>query len=117
MPEYLITFTAYIDARKRPENFPRVIQDKVVASFDSGPLLVDFVNKRVAVYAQNQGMGVTLDQDLIEDLSIIDTNRIWVPMHMITHFTATYKAITGEMPQVSALGLTEMPSGKEVVKH
>ena len=115
--DYILTFTGYIDERKRPERFPRVIEDKIIWSFDKTEDLVNFVNNRVALYAKNQGMGVTLDEKVIEDLSIVDTNRMWVPLHMITHMTATYKAITGEMPQVSIAGVTEMPSGKEVVKN
>ncbi len=117
MLNYVVTFTGYIDQRKRPENFPTNIQDVVVGPFETSAHLVDFVNKRVALYAANQGMGVTLDQNLMEDLRIVDTNRMWVPMHMITHFTASYKSLTGEVPQISASGEVSLLSGKQIVKH
>jgi len=117
MPDYIVTFTAYIDENKRPENFPKVIKDVLAVSFDTGLQLVDFVNKRNEMYNRNQGMGVNLDPGSLEDLSIIDTKRVWVPMHMITYLTAAIKPVTGEMPQITDAGITEMPSGKEVVKH
>jgi hypothetical protein len=115
--DYIITFTGYIDERKRPENFPRKIEDVQVVSFPDGDALVNYVNKRVFMYAANQGMGVAIDKGAMEDMRIIDTNRMWVPTHMITHITATYKTIMGEMPQVAANGITEMPSGKDIVKN
>ncbi|SRR6266446_9632311 len=117
MPDYVITFTGYIDERKRPENFPRTVQDVIAGPFETPAHLVNFVNERVALYAKNQGMGVTLDKSLMEDLRIVDTNRIWVPMHMITHFTAVYRAVVGEIPQISTSGEVSLPSGKEIVKH
>lgn len=115
--DYIVTFTAFIDERKRPERFPKVIKDVLPVTFNNGTELVNFVNARNEMYNRNQGMGVNLDPGSLEDLSIIDTKRVWVPMHMITHLTASIKALTGEMPQITNAGITEMPSGKEVVKH
>ena len=117
MPDWIVTFTGYIDERKRPERFPRVIKDVLAVSFQNSIELVNFVNARNEMYNRNQGMGINLDPSALEDLSIIDTKRVWVPMHMITHLTATIKNVIGEMPQISDAGITEMPSGKDVVKH
>lgn len=117
MPSWVVTFTGYIDENKRPESFPKIIKDIMVVTFETGKELVEFVNLRNQLYNRNQGMGVPLDASALEDLTIIDTDRVWVPMHMITYLTAAVKPVTGELPHITEEGIVSMPSGKGVVKH
>lgn len=117
MPTYLFQFTGYIDERKRPENFPRAIHDVLLWDCPNQQAIVDFVNNRCAMYTKNQGMGVRLDAFALETLGILDTDRAWVPMHMITYLTAIHKPIVGEIPGLAEGGEVENPSGKPLVKQ
>lgn len=115
--DYLVTLSAHIDEHQRPESFPKVIKDTSFITIGTIEELLKFVNNRVLFYAQTNGFTGVLDASKMEDLRVVDTNRVWVPMRMITHITPFYKQITGEMPQISALGNTELASGKDVVKN
>ena len=117
MPTYLFQFTGYIDERKRPENFPRVIHDIILWDCPNQQSVVQFVNDRCAMYTKNQGIGVRLQPFDLETSGILQTDRAWVPMHMVTHLTAVHKPITGELPVLAENGETEMPSGAPVVKQ
>lgn len=102
--EYLFTFTAYIDERKRPEGFPKVIYDKIIWNCQNNEEIVKFVNNRCALYTMNHGIGVRINPDALEDLGIVNTDRMWVPSHMITHLTATFRLITDANKQISETG-------------
>lgn len=115
MPTFLFQFNGYIDERKRPENFPRVIHDILLWDCPNQQAVVNFVNDRCAMYTRNQGMGVKLDPYALETLGVLDTDRAWVPMHMITYLTAVHKPIVGELPGLAEDGQTVMPSGASVV--
>ena len=117
MTDFIVILTAHIDERVRPEGFPKIIKDSTLVSFDNIEGLLKFVNNRVLFYAQTNGFTGVLDSSKMEDLRVVDTNRVFVPMRMITHITPFYKQVSGEVPFVTAEGGTELPSGKDVVKH
>ena len=115
--DHLITFNFYIDERKRPENFPRVLHDLVLVQADSKEGLVNAVNTESLKYVRMQGVSVRKDPYAVEQPNVLDTNRMFVPIHMWTHFDADVKSVTGEMPFVDKTGLASFASGKEVVKN
>ena len=117
MADYLITFNFYIDERKRPENFPRILHDLVLIHADSKQAVVDAVNTESLKYIRMQGVSVRKDPYAPEQPDKVDTARMFVPIHMWTHFDADVKTVTGEMPVVDKTGLASFTSGKEVVKH
>jgi hypothetical protein len=117
MPDWLITFNFYIDERKRPENFPRVLHDLVFVKADSKEAVVEAVNTESFKYIRLQGVSVRKDPYAVEQPDVLDTARMFVPMHMWTHFDADVKPVTGEMPVLDKTGLASFISGKEVVKN
>jgi hypothetical protein len=118
MAEYFVRFTAYIDERKRPENFPHQVHDTITLRVDSAKQLGDIVNARCAAYHQSQGMAVSIEPEDAEKMGLGEINRIFVPSHMWTHMTLSMvKPIIGENPQISETGEITLPSGKEVVKQ
>lgn len=115
--EYLITFVFHIDERKRPENFPKELRDLVMITSDSKQGLVNAINTESVKYIRMQGVSVRKDPYAAEDPNKLDTERMFVPLHMITHFEAEVKTITGEPAVIDSTGLASLPSGKEVVRH
>ena len=115
--DFLVTFIFHIDERKRPEGFPRQVRDLVMINSDSKQGLVTAVNTESLKYIRMQGVSVRKDPYAAEDPNKLDTERMFVPLHMITHFEADVKTITGEPAVVDQTGLASFPSGKEAVKH
>jgi hypothetical protein len=122
MSDYLIKFIGHINERKRPENFPREIYDLLFVRIDEKvgkDGLVNAVNTESMKYIRLQGMTVRMvDPEQMEDLTKIDTERMYVPMHMITHITAEVSGpIVGNAPIVDSTGLASMPDEKKQVKN
>jgi hypothetical protein len=115
--DHLITFNFYIDERKRPENFPRVLHDLVLIKADSKQAVVDAVNTESLKYIRMQGVSVRKDPYAPEQHGVLDTARMFVPIHMWTHFDADVKPVTGEMPVVDKTGLASFTDGRDVVKN
>lgn len=115
--DYLITFVFHIDERKRPENFPKQIRDLVMINSDSKQGLVNAVNTESVKYIRMQGVSVRKDPYAAEDPNKLDTERMFVPLHMITHFEAEVKTITGEQAVIDQTGLAALPSGKDIVRN
>lgn len=117
MSDYLITFTGYIDERKRPENFPRTIKEMIFVSADTNEQVVKAVNDYSLQYIRAQGMSVRNDPTSMEDSTILDTSRRWVPMHMLTHFDAKVKQITGKIPMFDKEGRIELDDDDKPVRN
>jgi hypothetical protein len=115
--DFLITFTGHIDERKRPENFPHKIYDLLLIAADNKDGVVKAINDYSKNYIRNGGMSVRIDPYAQEDPSVLDTDRMFVPLHMLTYFTADVKQISGEIAGVDLAGSASMPSGKAVVKN
>jgi hypothetical protein len=101
MAQFLITFTGHVDETRRPEDFPKKIFDLLLILADDNDGVVKAVNDHSKNYIRNQGMSVRMDPSATEDASVLDTNRMWVPLHMLTHFTADVKQITDETSMMS----------------
>ncbi len=62
-----------------------------------------------------QGVSVRKDPYALEDPNKLDTERMFVPMHMVTHFEAEVKTVSGEPAVVDSMGLASLP--KDAVKN
>jgi hypothetical protein len=117
MADYLVKIIGHIDERKRPENFPKEIHIlEAVANADK-KFLVDFVQKQMKNIVYVQGMGVSRDPAAMQDPNKLDTNRMFVPMHMLTHIDAEVTELQQEIPLVDENNNTVLCSGKDVVKN
>jgi hypothetical protein len=88
MPDYMVKIIGHIDVHRRPQGFPEnAIQVHVVQNVDKAGLL-DFVVKRTREIIYLQGMITSLDPAALIDPEKIDTNRAFVPMHMLTHLSS-----------------------------
>ena len=86
LSSYFVDFTAYIDERKRPENFPHVIHDKqVLKDVESIPHLQFLVNERFIKLVSAVGIVAMKDEDIVDEGVITFDRRVFVPWHMITH--------------------------------
>lgn len=95
MSSYFVVYTAYIDERKRPENFPRYVQIReVYDNIESTDHLKHAVNTYVTKMASAPGIVVFKDPDEIVDTSLITFDkRRFIPWHMITHVEMTAKVM------------------------
>lgn len=111
MTEYFVTFTAYIDERKRPENFPKKIHSLAIVQADTVDQLVKNVNNLlVEAIVKNQGMAVPIEIAKMEKVGQLDfSNRMWVPLHMITHIVPSINIITPESVALPGMEITETP--------
>jgi hypothetical protein len=88
MPDYMVKIIGHIDVHKQPQGFPAdVYQIHVLQNVDKAGLL-DYVLKRTREIIYLQGMAVSLDPAAMIDPEVIDTNRAFVPMHMLTHLSS-----------------------------
>lgn len=86
LSSYFVDFIAYIDERKRPENFPHEIHDKQVFEVESIPHLQFVVNERFIKLVSSSGMVVLKNEaDITEEGKVSFDKRVFVPWHMITH--------------------------------
>ena len=126
--DYLITAIGHIDETRRPRyidegrepkiEFPKKIYDlHFIRTDGSDQMLVDEVNKKSAQYVRNNGMSVRFDPFGSEDMTKVTSDRMWVPMHMITHITVLFAPIVAEVPGFDVSGQLVNPSGKPIVKQ
>ena len=95
MPSYLFEFTANIDERKRPENFPNEIYVREqYPEIENDHQLQELFNSRFVTMIKNPGLVVFPDESEIIQTSLTFDRRIFVPWHMITHFRGRVKLIT-----------------------
>jgi hypothetical protein len=83
---YFVNFVGFIDERKRPEGFPRKINDKQVFEVESLQHLQSMVNDRFIKLVSQSGLVVMKDDTEIQDENKLTFDkRVFVPWHMITH--------------------------------
>src|SRR5579863_699282 len=94
--KYFIVFSAYIDERKRPEGFPKVVKSSSIVQVDSPEeLILQVEGLLYKNFVQHQSVGVHRDPSKVENLGQIDIgNRMWVPLHMITCVIPNISLIT-----------------------
>lgn len=97
---YLITFIGHIDERKRPENFPRQIIEQLIVEAETKDQIVSAVNDYSMKYIKVQGMSVKRDPAGVTDVAKIDTDRMFVPMHMITYIEAKHQIVITPAPEL-----------------
>ncbi len=76
--------------------------------------LVDQLEGFTKAIISLQGMAVRNEPGAMQDFSKLDLERMWVPMHMITHINAKVEALTGETPITDPDGKLVDKAGKEV---
>ena len=112
---YMITFFGHIDVAKRPIGFPDVVHELIVINTTNIDAIVKAANDASQRYIRDQGMSVGLKPHLPDEVGKLDLDRVWVPMHMITHITLSVRTVEGEVPQMSTpAGDLKFPSGKDL---
>jgi hypothetical protein len=119
MADYLVTFVFEIDETRRPRDikFPKKLFDPIMVAADSKKALIEAVNNHSVTYIRMQGVSVRTDPYAMEKSNEVDVHRMFVPFHMITHFYAEVKPISGEVPLIDEAGVVSMLSGKDIVKQ
>lgn len=84
---YFADFTAYVDARKRPENFPREVHvHETYGDVENIDHLKAIVNDRFIKMVSSAGLVVLKDPfDILDVSRVTFDKRRFVPWHMLTH--------------------------------
>jgi hypothetical protein len=113
--ECVLTIIGHIDVHKRPQGFPEVIKQVVHVDVETKQQLLQQIEGFTNAIINMQGMAVRNDPAALQDFSKLDLERMWVPMHMITHINAEIVAITGETPTTDPDGKLINKAGKEAI--
>jgi len=120
MPDYLFEYTAFIDERKRPENFPSVVYIREqYRGIDTAENLRELYNQRFKTFVANPGIVVYPDETIIDTTDVSFDQRVYVPWHMITHFQGRVKPLVGPKVDASPFDLIpeeEPNSGKDKIQ-
>ena len=102
---YFVIFTAHVDERRRPENFPHKVHVKeVFDDVESIPHLQFLVNDKFLKLIASQGLVVLKNEDEpLEQGRITFDKRIYVPWHMITHMELDVKHIAPKPASLAEL--------------
>jgi hypothetical protein len=118
---YMITFFGHIDATRRPRNekgeftFPEVVRDLIFVQAGSIDAVVQAANDASHKYIKDNGMSVGTKPHLPDVVNRLDTERVWVPMYMITYISLEVKTVEGEIPQmINSGGDLKFSSGKDL---
>ena len=117
MSDYLLTFRGYVDENKRPDDFPCIIEDLVFIHANTQDEVAKSVNVYSLYYVKLQGMPMCKNPHSMEDFSALDSGRMWVPMHMLTHFDVEVRQITGKMPIFDKEGRIELDGDEKLVQN
>jgi hypothetical protein len=99
LSKYFVDFTAYVDERRRPENFPKEVHDKQVFEVESIPHLQYLVNERFIKLVTSAGMVVLKDEDEpLEEGKITFDRRVFVSWGILTHMTVSVRLISDGTP-------------------
>jgi len=112
--EFLVTLLGHIDETRRPDGFPKVLRQVFNFKVDTREELADAVSQATRAIIVTNGMLSQDDPDHL-DATKFTTNRMWVPMHMITHIRAEVKDVHGESPAFDKDGKLVTRDGKEVM--
>lgn len=114
--DYMVKFIAAIDERKRPENFPRSVFAIGTYSAADNRQLAGQINDEMMGILQMHGMMISTDPAATIDMMKVTTEgRVFVPMHMITHFRTEVKSMS-PMPLPVDTGVLD-PQGKKIVEY
>lgn len=118
MADFMMEWEAHIDERKRPEGFPHsVFVREQYQNIESDDQLKQIFNNRVKQMVTNPGLVVFPEDESIDASKLTFDQRIFVPWHMITHFSGRVKIVTpaqqAEIPLESLLPQDPAPTEKE----
>jgi hypothetical protein len=118
MPSYTAKFIAAIDERKRPEGFPKSVYCIGTYLAQNNSHLAEQLNNEMNTIIQQQGMMISTDPEATIDLSNVLVsleNRVFVPIHMITHIRTQVKMM-GAMPIPVSTGVLTT-DGKSTIEY
>ena len=113
--ECVITLFGHIDVTKWPQGFPPEIKQVFHVDVETKEQLINQLDGFIRAIIQMQGMAVRSDPAAMQDFSKLDLQRMWVPMHMLTHINATIHTLTGETPTTDSDGKLVDKTGKETL--
>jgi hypothetical protein len=121
MSNYFVKFTAPMDQRKRPENFPdEVSVVNLFYNVQNTEHLKQLVNQKFVELVTSAGLVVMKDPNAVIEQNMVSFDkRIFVPWHMLTSLTVEVKNLVEapeRNPQDSIVPPEEPPaSEKEIV--
>lgn len=103
MSNYLVEFTAYVDERRRPENFPHEIHvQDIFENVESITQLQYLVNDKFVKLVSSAGLIALKDPDEpLESGVITFDRRMFVSWGILTHMTVSVKQITEPASSIS----------------
>lgn len=107
---YLLTFIGHIDVHKKPDGFPHHVSDTRVVTSDTAAGAVQAINDGYMVYVRMLGMHVRMDPAKLEAINALEYDRVWVPMHMITHITHALQPIQDTKAVMNITSGMELPA-------
>jgi hypothetical protein len=126
MPDYVIRIFGHIDENKRPrevskdfpKGFPSKVREDTYIQAENSQGVFKSINDEITKYLRLTGMWVRRDPDEFLDAKKLEIfDRMFVPLHMITHITADFQMLAAEIPMVDQSGTAFLTSGKELVRH
>jgi hypothetical protein len=123
MSDYLVRITGHIDENKRPrgvskdfpQGFPQWVREDTYIQVQQAQGVMKHIADEVTKYVRVQGMWVRKNPDLQQDANKLENeDRMFIPMHMITHITSAFQILNAEIPMVDEGGRVFFPSGKNV---
>lgn len=114
MAQYHTVITGRVVDLKRPDGMPREIHQVFLDDVENPNQLKELIMARTNLIVGMGGMLVALDPFHTTVRKGIDTNRIWVPMHMIAYLKARVIELAEEVPTMDEDGRLVLKSGKEV---
>lgn len=112
MQAYYSVLIGHVDAHKRPAEIPAIIRQEFVDEVNNPFELMQIVAARLKQIVDNGGM-VTIPLTLEGQKPPNRTKRVWVPMHMFTHFESDVRVVSGIIKQLEDGSFTD-EQGKKV---
>lgn len=96
MSDYYVDYTAFIDERKRPENFPKLIHVvRILNNVHGVEQLKKDVNETFLELVQSAGLVAVKDpNEIVEQGMVTFDKRFFVPWHMLTHMQVDVKVLS-----------------------
>jgi hypothetical protein len=95
MTDYYVDYTAFVDERKRPENFPKQVHVvRILNSIQGTDHLKHEVNQVFLELVTSAGLVAMKDpNEIVEQGMVTFDKRFFVPWHMLTHMQVDVKVL------------------------
>jgi hypothetical protein len=95
MTDYFVDYTAFVDERKRPENFPKQVHViNILNNVQSTEQLRTFINNSFTNMVTSAGLVCMKDPNAIVEQNMVTFDkRFFVPWHMLTHLIVDVKLL------------------------